>query len=69
VGAIDLFLEENLLFASRLATAGVPVEVHVAPGAFHGFDRFAPQAGVSRQFARLMRNALRRAFSIDEADE
>lgn len=37
VGALDLFLEEDLSFAGKLAQAGVPVELHVYPGAFHGF--------------------------------
>jgi acetyl esterase/lipase len=32
VGALDLFIEEDLDYASRLIAAGVPVEVHVAPG-------------------------------------
>ncbi len=35
-GALDLFLEEDMDYARRLARAGVPVELHVYPGAFHG---------------------------------
>ena len=38
VGALDLFLEENIDYARRLLRAGVPVEFHVFPGAFHGFE-------------------------------
>jgi acetyl esterase/lipase len=38
VGALDLFLEENMEYARRLSRAGVPVELHVYPGAFHGFN-------------------------------
>jgi len=40
VGALDLFLEEDVAFALRLARAGVPVAAHVYLGAVHGFDMF-----------------------------
>lgn len=38
VGALDLFLEEDLDYARRLTRAGVPVELHLWPGAFHAFE-------------------------------
>jgi len=37
VGALDLFLEENIAYALRLARAGVPVAAHVYPGSVHAF--------------------------------
>ena len=37
-GALDLFLEEDLEYARRLTRAAVPVELHVYPGAYHGFQ-------------------------------
>jgi len=40
VGALDLFLDEDIDYAHRLSHAGVPVELHVYPGAIHGFDLF-----------------------------
>lgn len=62
VGALDLFVDENIEYAQRLIQAGVPAELHVYPGAFHGFDLFAPSAAVSKQFKADRDNALRRAL-------
>ena len=58
-GALDLFLEEDLGFGGRLLRAGVPVEMHVYPGSFHGFD-FMADAGVSRAARRDSLAALAR---------
>lgn len=62
VGALDLFLEEDLEYARRLTRAGVPVELHVYPGAFHGSD-FAAEARLTRMHARDQLEALRAAFA------
>ena len=61
VGALDLFLEENLDYGRRLTRAGVPVELHVYPGAFHGFGA-ATEARTTLAAARDSREALRRAM-------
>ncbi|MBV0918731.1 alpha/beta hydrolase [Mycobacteroides chelonae] len=50
IGTADLFHDEALLYAERLRAAGVPCELEVVEGAFHGFDRFVPWAGVSKDF-------------------
>ena len=62
VGTLDLFIDENIEYAQRLIQAGVPTELHVYPGAFHGFDLFAPSARVSKQFKADRDNALKRAL-------
>jgi acetyl esterase/lipase len=51
VGELDLFVHDNLAYASRLLAAGVSVEAHVDPGAVHGFDRMV-EAGVSVRYTR-----------------
>jgi triacylglycerol lipase len=58
-GALDLFLEEDLEYARRLMRVGVPVELHVYPGAFHAFD-LHPEARVSKQARRDSQEALAR---------
>lgn len=51
VGALDGFLDEDVDYAMRLAHAGVPTELHVYPGACHGYH-IAPGAAVTRQATR-----------------
>lgn len=63
VGSIDLFAEENIEFARRLVTAGVPTELLVVPGAFHGFQMMAPKASISRHFNAALEAALARALA------
>jgi acetyl esterase/lipase len=61
VGALDLFLEEDLEYARRLTRAGVPTELHVYPGAYHGF-RMVANAQVTQTAERDQLSALKRAF-------
>jgi acetyl esterase/lipase len=52
VGSAELFRDETITYAARLARAGVLTEMHLWPGAFHGFDLHAPDsalAGAARQ--------------------
>lgn len=48
--------------ASQLLAAGVPVELHVDPGAFHGSELLAPGAALSRRQLRRRMTALRAAL-------
>jgi acetyl esterase/lipase len=64
-GALDLFVEEDIDFAQRLICAGVPAELLIVPGAFHGFDSFAPGAAISRRFRTAKVAALRRGLGLD----
>ena len=61
-GELDLFRDENQNYAARLVDADVPVELHVYPGAPHGFDRVAPYAKVSRRFLADRDSILDRVF-------
>lgn len=63
VGSIDLFVNEDIAYAQRLINAGVPTELIVVPGAYHGFDILVPNAPVSRAFTESWHQALRDAFN------
>ena len=65
-GALDLFTEENLDYAKRLMADGVPVELHVYPGAPHAFMQ-ATTARVTRAYARDAMTALGRALGAENA--
>jgi acetyl esterase/lipase len=48
VGTVDGFRDEDIDYALRLNQAGVPCELHVYPGAPHGYQ-IAQQAAVTQQ--------------------
>ncbi len=60
VGDLDLFLDENIEYAQRLLAAGVPTELHVYPGGYHGFNGFAPGADIAQRFNTERDEALKR---------
>lgn len=61
VGALDLFLVEDMAYARQLIEAGVATELHVYPGAYHGFD-VMPQADPAVAMRRDAVAAMRRAL-------
>ena len=48
VGELDMFRDEDIDFAKRLSEAGVRVEFHLWPGAYHASEVFAPEAELSQ---------------------
>ena len=62
VGALDLFLVEDMDYARRLIEAGVTTELHVYPGAYHGFD-ILPDAPPSIRMKQDATTALRSALN------
>ncbi|MBT2484645.1 MULTISPECIES: alpha/beta hydrolase [unclassified Microbacterium] len=65
VGSNDLFHDEDVRYAERLREAGVPCELVVVDGAFHGFDILMSGRPVSQSFWRAQEAALRKAFGVD----
>lgn len=61
VGAMDLFRDEDINYAQRLMAAGVPTELQVYPGMYHGAEMSAPEAEVSTRMRLEYRDAVKRA--------
>ena len=66
VGSIDLFCDEDVDYAQRLNAAGVPAQLIVGPGGFHGFDA-VPGARISQWFNEARLDALRAGLGITRA--
>ena len=63
VGSVDLFLDEDIVFAQRLVQAGVPTELHINPGSYHASETFAPDSALSLRTWAMRLDALRRALA------
>jgi len=63
IGTLDLFRDETLAYVARLAQADVPVEFHLYPGCYHGFESVYSDTGIGRrcreEYIAAMRRALR----------
>jgi acetyl esterase/lipase len=59
VGSIDGFLDEDVDYAMRLNHAGVHAELHVYPGACHGYQ-MAQASEIARQSRRDVESWLAR---------
>ncbi|MFF4925937.1 alpha/beta hydrolase [Kitasatospora sp. NPDC001261] len=62
VGELDSFRDEDLDYAMRLRAHGVPVELHLYPGAYHAFDLFAPESQLAESFEQAWLGYLARHF-------
>ena len=61
VGELDIFRDESIGYARRIAAAGTSVELHVHPGCPHGFDRVSSEADIVRR-SRADRVRVLRSF-------
>jgi hypothetical protein len=66
-GSSEVFRDEILGYASRLAEAGVPMEVHSWAGGFHSFEISAPEAEISRAALAARTSYVRRALRSAKA--
>ena len=64
VGELDLFRDEDIDYATRLLRAGVPTELHVAPGAYHAAEMIALGSALAGRMHGWRLDALRRALGV-----
>ncbi|MFI6734285.1 alpha/beta hydrolase [Nonomuraea sp. NPDC050451] len=64
VGELEVFRDEDVDYALRLSQAGVSTELHLYPGAFHGFDGMVPDAELSKRARAARLAALKRAYGL-----
>jgi acetyl esterase/lipase len=62
VGDLDMFLDEDVAYAMELLRAGVPCELHVYPGAFHGSNGQVVKSPLSKRWNTDEQAALTRAL-------
>lgn len=62
VGGSEVFRDEDIDYATRLGHAGVPTELHVWVGGFHGFEIWAPDSEIGRATLNARTSYLRRAL-------
>ncbi|MGI5259376.1 alpha/beta hydrolase [Streptomyces angustmyceticus] len=59
---LDPMRDAGLAYARRLMDAGVPVTVRNVPGAWHGFELFAPDSRVAKEMTAHWTGQLREAL-------
>jgi acetyl esterase/lipase len=62
-GSSEVFRDEIIDYAARLAQAGVPIELHSWVGGFHGFELVAPDAEISRMTVAARTSYVQRALA------
>lgn len=62
IGTADLFYDESIRYAQQLIEAGVPCDLHVVRGMYHGAERVRPAAPSMRDFTDRMIAALGEAL-------
>ncbi|GAA2149058.1 alpha/beta hydrolase [Kitasatospora kazusensis] len=63
VGSAETLRDETVAYADAIWQAGGRAELHVWPGAFHGFDSLAPEAALSRDARHARTRWLRRILA------
>lgn len=62
VGSLDLFHDEDRVYAERLRQAGVNCEFVMIDGGYHAFDALMPDAAATKRFNNSIFSALQKAL-------
>lgn len=58
-GSLNLFVDEDIDYAHRLLTAGIPVDLLVINGFTHGFDFFSTDIPEVKHFREIRKQAIK----------
>ncbi|KAH7121487.1 Alpha/Beta hydrolase protein [Dactylonectria macrodidyma] len=67
-GTCEVFRDEAVAVASVLWKCGVSAELHIWPGAYHGFDMLSQEAPVSRASNNMKTSWLKRIIAARESE-
>jgi acetyl esterase/lipase len=62
VGSLDLFVNEDLDYATRLIESGVPTELIVYPGVYHAFNYIHPKSPQTQDYKTRLTSAIQAMF-------
>ncbi|MDF2014701.1 alpha/beta hydrolase [Priestia megaterium] len=69
VGQLDPFRSETLTYVTKLAQAGVDVEFHLYPGAYHWFEQLNPNVNISiyavNEIIQAVKTGFERVAKVD----
>ncbi len=60
VGTLDVFYEEDMMYAQRMKEAGIECDLNVVEGAFHGFDVIDQHLSIVQEFRKSQIDALKK---------
>ncbi|KAJ6442477.1 hypothetical protein O9K51_03652 [Purpureocillium lavendulum] len=63
VGECEVFRDEAVAYASKMWECGSTAELHVWPGAYHGFDIFAPDTSLAKVAIETKKAWIKRILS------
>lgn len=66
IGQLDPFRDETLDYVARLCRAGVDVEFHLYPGAYHAFEVVSPTASISQRTINEYVGAVKHALNREK---
>ena len=69
VGSAEIYRDEDVAYANAIWQAGGQAELHVWPGAYHGFDGLAPRAALSRDARDARTRWLRRLLAQSDRSD